>query len=66
MRATFNIPDQLMDELTRETGEKNKTRLVQLSLEEMLKKVKRAKLKELRGTITIDLDLKALRDKDLI
>jgi hypothetical protein len=55
-----------MDELTRETGEKNKTRLVQLSLEEMLKKVKRAKLKELRGTITIDLDLKALRDKDLI
>ncbi len=66
MRATLNIPDQLMDELTRETGEKNKTRLVRLSLEEMLKKVKRAKLKKLRGAITIDLDLKALRDKDLI
>jgi hypothetical protein len=66
MRATLNIPDKLMDELTLETGEKNKTRLIQLSLEEMLKKVKREKLKRLRGAITIDLDLKALREKDLL
>jgi len=66
MRATLSISDVLMNELIVETGEKNKTRIIQTALEEMLKKLKRRKLKKLRGKISIDLDLHKLRGQDLI
>lgn len=66
MRATLSIPDVLMNELIVETGEKNKTRIIQTALEEMLKKLKRRKLKKMRGKIALDLDLHKLRGQDLI
>jgi len=66
MRATLSISDVLINELIVETGEKNKTRIIQTALEEMLKKLKRRKLKKLRGKISIDLDLHKLRGQDLI
>jgi hypothetical protein len=66
MRATLNIPDQLINELVQETGEKNKTLLIRLSLEEMLKKVKRSKLKKLRGKIDLDINLNELRQRDML
>jgi hypothetical protein len=66
MRITLNLPDDLMNELIRTTGEKNKTHLIRTSLEEMLKKAKRDKLLELRGKIKLELDLEGLRGKDMI
>jgi hypothetical protein len=66
MRTTLIIPDDLMRDLMNETGEKSKTLLVRRSLEEMLNRVRRQNLKHLRGKIDLDIDLKALRSKDLI
>jgi hypothetical protein len=66
MRTTLIIPDDLMTDLMNETGEKSKTFLVRRSLEEMLNRVRRENLKRLRGKIDLDIDLEALRKKDLI
>jgi Arc/MetJ family transcription regulator len=66
MRTTLIIPDELMTDLMKETGEKSKTMLVRRSLEEMLNRVRRQNLNHLRGKIDLDIDLEALRSKDLI
>ena len=65
MRTTLIIPDKLMKDLMEETGETSKTVLVRRSLEEMLQKVRRENLKGLRGKIDLDIDLEALRPKDV-
>lgn len=65
MRTTLIIPDKLMKDLMEETGETSKTVLVRRSLEEMLQKVRRENLKGLRGKIDLDIDLEALRSKDV-
>jgi len=65
MRTTLIIPDELIHDLMKETGEKSKTLLVRRSLEEMLNRVRRQNLKHLRGKIDLEIDLKALRSKDL-
>jgi len=65
MRTTLIIPDELMKDLMEETGETSKTVLVCRSLEEMLQRVRREKLKRLRGQLDLDIDLEALRTKDL-
>jgi len=65
MRTTLIIPDDLMNDLVEETGEKSKTLLVRRSLEEMLQRVRRENLKRLRGKIDLDIDLETLRMKDI-
>jgi len=65
MRTTLIIPDKLMKDLMEETGETSKTVLVRRSLEEMLQKVRRENLKRLRGKLALDIDLEALRSKDV-
>jgi len=65
MRTTLIIPDDLMNDLMEETGEKSKTLLVCCSLEEMLQRVRRENLKRLRGKLSLDIDLETLRTKDL-
>ncbi len=65
MRTTLIIPDDLMNDLMEETGEKSKTLLVRRSLEEMLQRVRCENLKRLRGKIDLDIDLEMLRTKDL-
>jgi hypothetical protein len=65
MRTTLIIPDDLMNDLMEETGEKSKTLLVRRSLEIMLEHVRGENLKRLRGKIDLDIDLETLRKKDL-
>ena len=65
MRTTLIIPDDLINDLVEETGEKSKTLLVRRSLEEMLQRVRRENLKRLRGKIDLDIDLETLRTKDI-
>ena len=65
MRTTLIIPDALMKNLMEETGETSKTLLVCRSLEEMLQRVRRENLKRLRGKLDLDIDLEAIRSKDL-
>lgn len=65
MRTTLIIPDDLMKDLMKETGERSKTLLVRRSLEEMLRRVRRDNLKRLRGKVDLEIDLEVLRKKDL-
>jgi hypothetical protein len=66
MRTMLIIPDELMNDLMKETAETSKTDLVRRSLEEMLQKVRRENLKRLRGKMKLDLDLDELRKRDLL
>ncbi len=66
MRTTLIIPDELIKDLIEETGQTSKTDLVRRALEDLLQRVRREKLKQLRGKIRLDLDLDALRKRDLI
>ena len=65
MRTTLNLPDDLVKELVKVTGEKNKTLLIRTALADMLKKIKREKLIEFRGKIEFDFDLDELRRRDM-
>jgi len=65
MRTTLIIPDELMKNLMEETGETSKTAIVCRALEEMLQRVRSEGLKGLRGKLDLDIDLDALRSKDL-
>ncbi len=65
MRTTLIIPEDLMKDLMKETGERSKTLLVRRSLEEMLRRVRRDNLKRLRGKVDLEIDLEAQRKRDL-
>jgi hypothetical protein len=65
MRTTLNLPDDLVKELVKVTGEKNKTLLIRTALADMLKRIKREKLIEFRGKIEFDFDLDELRRRDM-
>jgi len=54
MRATLNIPDDLIEETQRLTGEKSKTKAIVTAMKEYIKDKKVKMLLELRGKISID------------
>jgi hypothetical protein len=66
MKVTLNIPDALINDLIIETGEKNKTRLIRNTLEEMLRTIRRKNLIAMSGKIDLDLTGEELiKDRDL-
>jgi hypothetical protein len=56
MRATLNIPDDLVSEVQRVTGERSKTKAIVIAMQEFIRQKKVQKLIELRGKIKIDYD----------
>ncbi|ACI22008.1 type II toxin-antitoxin system VapB family antitoxin [Thermodesulfovibrio yellowstonii] len=54
MRATLNIPDNLIDEILKITGEKSKTKALIKVMEEYIKQKKISKLIELSGKIEVE------------
>lgn len=56
MRATLNIPDELIDEVQRLSGQKTKTGAIVTVMEEYVQRRKMADLLALRGKISIDYD----------
>ena len=54
MRATLNIPDDLIVEVQKLSGEKSKTKAIVTAMQEYIKERKIRKLLELRGKIKID------------
>jgi metal-responsive CopG/Arc/MetJ family transcriptional regulator len=56
MRATLNIPDELIDEVQRISGEKTKTQAIVMVMEEYVRRKKMEDLLALRGKISIDYD----------
>lgn len=54
MRATLNIPDDLLVQVQEITGKKSKTKAIVTAMEEYVKRKKREKLLALKGRIAID------------
>jgi len=54
MRATLNIPDDLMSQLLKITGEKSKTKALVTAMQEFIRQKKIKELLELRGKIQIE------------
>jgi len=54
MRATLNIPDNLIDEILKITGEKSKTKALIKVMEEYIRQKKISKLIELSGKIEVE------------
>lgn len=56
MRATLNIPDELIDEVQRLSGGRTKTQAIVTVMEEYIRRKKMEELLALRGKISIDYD----------
>ena len=61
MRTTLDIPAALMDEARRRLGFKSKTDTVVQALREVVRRERVEELKELLGSIDLELDLPASR-----
>ena len=56
MRATLNIPDELIAEVQNITGAKSRTQAVVTAMEEFIRKKRLEQLLALKGAIEIDYD----------
>jgi hypothetical protein len=54
MRATLNFSDELIKDLVRETGAKNKTQAITQAIKEYLKKRRLEKLLSLQGKLDLE------------
>jgi len=72
MRATLNIPDELLSGVQKITGEKSKTKAIIIAMKEFVRQKKIKELLELRGKIQIEdvtkeldkLELEEMREND--
>jgi len=65
MRATLNLPDPLIDDLLKVTGEKKKTKAICQAIEEFIRRRRKEKLLSLSGKIHIDLDWQKTEEQEL-
>jgi len=54
MRATLNIPDELISEVQKLSGEKSKTKAIVIAMQEFIRQKKIKELIALRGKIQIE------------
>ena len=72
MRATLNIPDDLLAEVQKISGEKSKTKAIITAMEEFIRQKKIRELIALKGKIQIEdvteelekLEIKEMEDND--
>jgi len=65
MRATLNIPDELISEVQKATGEKSKTKAIVSAMQEFVREKKLRSILELRGKIKIDDVTKELEELEI-
>jgi hypothetical protein len=61
MRTTLNISSDVLGEISKISGIKSKTAIIDRALSEMLDRLRRQKLKGAWGKINVDLDVRKLR-----
>ena len=61
MRTTLDLPAELLEEAQRLLGFKSKTDTVVLSLRELIRRKRIDELRELPGSVTLDVDTVASR-----
>lgn len=65
MRATLNIPDELLDDVQSLSGEKSKTRAIVIAMEDFVRRRRMESLISLRGKVSIDYDWEAAEQEEL-
>jgi metal-responsive CopG/Arc/MetJ family transcriptional regulator len=65
MRATLNIPDDLLDKVQKITGEKSKTKAITTAMKEFVRQKKIKELIALRGKIHIDYDWEKEEEREM-
>jgi metal-responsive CopG/Arc/MetJ family transcriptional regulator len=65
MRATLNIPDELISEVQKLSGQKSKTGAIVTVMEEYVRRRKMEELLALRGKITIEYDWEKEEETEL-
>lgn len=65
MRATLNIPDELISKVQKISGEKSKTKAVIVAIKEYIKQRKIDDLLRLRGKVKIDYNWEEEEKKEL-
>ena len=65
MRATLNIPDTLITEVQRLSGQKSKTGAIVTVMEEYVQRKKMEELLALRGKVQIDYDWQLEEEQEL-
>ena len=65
MRATLNIPDELISEVQKLSGEKSKTKAIVIAMQEFIRQKKIKELLALRGKIKIDYDWKKEEEREI-
>jgi len=65
MRATLNIPDDLLSEVQKITGEKSKTKAITVAMKEYIRQKKVKELLALRGKIKIDYDWEKEEEREM-
>lgn len=63
MRATLNIPDELISEVQKISGEKSKAMAIIIAIEGFIREKKLKKLLSLKGKLEIDFDWKKERGR---
>lgn len=65
MRATLNIPDDLIKIVQKLSGEKSKTKAITIAMEEYVRQKKTKDLLALRGKISLAFDWKDEEEKEM-
>ena len=65
MRATLNIPDDLLSEVQKISGEKSKTRAITIAMQEFIRQKKIKELISLRGKVKIEYDWEKEEDLEM-
>jgi len=65
MRATLNIPDELIEEVQKITGARTKTEAIVVSLKEVIRKKRIDELLAMRGKVDIDYDWEKEEGREL-
>jgi Arc/MetJ family transcription regulator len=63
MRTTLDLPEELLNEAMKATRINTKTKVIITALEELIRKSKISELKEFKGKIDLEIDLKDLRGR---
>jgi len=65
MRATLDIPDSLIKNLLRVTGEKKKTKAICIAVDDYIRSRRKEKLLALSGKIEFDIDWQKMEEMEL-
>ena len=63
MRTTLDLPEELLQEAMQLTQTKTKTKVIQIALEELIRKEKISDLKKYKSKVDLDIDLDKLRKR---